>query len=156
MAGARWSGGQFVLDAGSVTNEMISSSTAIDNDKLQHYEQRGTNFGFVIGGTPTAREEIVFVAPAAGSVRTTGFHACLNDTGTSTDVTFDLKKNGTTMLSGTINITHGDADKAVKDGTLSVTSFVADDIISISMAVVASTGAQGPYAWVDLELNSAP
>jgi hypothetical protein len=108
----------------------------------------------VIGGTPTTREEIVYVASQAGTVR--GFAALLNETGTSSSITFDLKKNGVTMLSSVVTITNATADRAVTAGTLSVTSFAADDVLSISMAVSSSTGAQGPFAFIELEENQAP
>lgn len=149
MATLRITGGQITLPSNSVTNEQIDSDTDIDADKLEHLYKPGTNFDLAIGGTPVAREEIVFVASTAGVIR--GFHAMLNDTGTSTDVTFDLKINGTTALSATINLTHADADRAVKDGTLSTTTVAVDDVISISMAVTASTGAQGPWAWCEIQ-----
>jgi len=137
-----------------VTNESIASGAAIDADKMQHTYKPGTNFGFVIGGTPTTREEIVYVASQAGTVR--GFAALLNETGTSSSITFDLKKNGVTMLSSVVTITNATADRAVTAGTLSVTSFAADDVLSISMAVSSSTGAQGPFAFIELEENQAP
>lgn len=144
--------GTLVIDEGAIENRHVSNSTTLDADKMQHIQRCGTGFDLAIGGTPAAREEIVFVATTAGTVR--GFHALLNDTGTSTSVTFDLKKNGTTMLSSVITITHSTSDKAVQDGTLSGTSFVADDILSIALAVSSSTGAQGPYAWVAIEENA--
>lgn len=151
---ARWTGGVFTPDGGSITNEHIASSAAIDADKMQHVYKPGTNFGFVIGGTPTTREEIVYVASQSGTVR--AFNCLLNDTGTSTSIAFDLKKNGTTMLNSAETITHSDADKSVQTPTLSVPTFAADDVLSISMTVSSSTGAQGPYAWIELEENSAP
>jgi len=154
MPGARWTGGTFTLEAGVVTNESIASGAAIDADKMQHTYKPGTNFGFVIGGTPTTREEIVYVASQAGTVR--GFAALLNETGTSSSITFDLKKNGVTMLSSVVTITNATADRAVTAGTLSVTSFAADDVLSISMAVSSSTGAQGPFAFIEHEENQAP
>ena len=154
MPGARWTGGTFTLEAGTVVNESIASSAAIDADKMQHVYKPGTGFGFVIGGTPTTREEIVFVASQAGTIR--GFGCLLNDTGTSANITFDLKKNGTTMLSSVVTITNATADKAVQAGTLSTTTFAADDVLSIAMAVSSSTGAQGPFAFIELEENQAP
>lgn len=150
----RITGGTLTLDAGSVSNDAIATSAAIDADKMQHCYKPGTNFGFAIGGTPTTREEIVFVASQAGTVR--AFNCLLNDTGTSTSIAFDLKKNGTTMLSAAETITHSDADRSVQTPTLSVTTFAADDVLSISMTVSSSTGAQGPYAWIELEENTAP
>lgn len=150
----RITGGVLTLDSGSILNDAISSAAAIDADKMQHCYKPGTCFGFAIGATPTTREEIVFVASQAGTVR--AFNCLLNDTGTSTSITFDLKKNGTTMLSAVETITHGDSDRSVQTPTLSVTTFAADDVISIAMAVSSSTGAQGPYAWIELEENTAP
>lgn len=150
----RWTGGVLTLEAGSVSNETVATSAAIDADKMQHCYKPGTNFGFAIGATPTTREEIVFVASQAGTVR--AFNCLLNDTGTSTSIAFDLKKNGTTMLSAAETITHSDADKSVQTPSLSVTTFAADDVLSISMTVSSSTGAQGPYAWIELEENTAP
>lgn len=150
MAGTAKLVGTFTFPSGGITNEHISTSAAVDSDKLQHLHKRGTNFALAIGGTPAAREEIVYVCEAATAV-VRGFHALLNDTGTSTSVTFDLKKNGTTMLSSVITITHGEADKAVSDATMSSTSLVAGDILSIQLAVSSSTGAQGPYAWAEID-----
>jgi len=151
----KWTGGTLTFSNGEVNNAAFSSNAAdiLDCDKVQQFANKGTNFGFVIGGTPTTREEIVHVCTYAGTFR--GFHAVLNDTGTSTSIAFDCKKNGTTILSSAITITNAMADKAVQDGTLSTTTFAADDIISISMTVTSSTGAQGPYAYVVLEENAA-
>lgn len=153
MPGLAKIAGTITYPNGEIVNEHISSSAAIDSDKLQHLHKKGTNFALAIGGTPAAREEIVYVCEAAAAV-VRGFHALLNDTGTSTSVTFDLKKNGTTMLSAVITITHGDSDKAVLDGTLASTSLVAGDILSIQLAQTSTTGAAGPYAWVEVDENA--
>lgn len=153
MAGFRIVGGDVRLETGSVVDEMVSSATNIDADKLEHIHKAGSNFGLAIGGTPVAYEEIVYVAEVASTIR--GFHAMLNDTGTSTSCTFDLKINGTTALSGVVTITHGEADKAVLDGTLTTTTLAVDDVVSIALAQSANTGAQGPYAWAVID-ETAP
>lgn len=141
-------------DDGSIKNRHYSNQAAdiLDADKVQHVYKAGTCLGFAVGATPTTREEIIWVADGAGTIR--GFHCLLNDTGTSTDVDFDLQKNGTTVLSAVATVTHSESDGEVVDGTLSVTTFVAGDIFSIAMTVNSSTGAQGPYAWADLEENA--
>ncbi len=139
----------FQLPSGSVVNEDISELTLLDADKLQHLYKPGTNFSLAIASTPVAREEILFVAATAGVIR--AFHCLLNDSGTATNVDFDLKINGVSALSAAVNYVHGDGDGTVKDGTLSTTAFVANDIISISLAVTTTTGAQGPFAWAEIE-----
>lgn len=139
---------------GFLTDSMVDDGTAIDADKLQFIQHVGTNFDTAIGGTPAAREEIVYVSAGTGTLR--GFHALLNVTGSTTDIDFDLKVNGSSVLSAVVNITNSDGDGTVKDGTISSTALTADDIVSISMAVTSNTGAQGAYAWVMLEEDSAP
>lgn len=149
----RLSGGELTIPSGIIVDADIASNAAISVDKMKHSYKRATNFDLPIGGTPVAREEIVFVADAACTLR--GFHALLNDTGTTTDVDFDLKVNGVSVLTGTVNITNANSDRQVVDGVLSSTSLSADDVVSISLAVTTSTGAQGPYAWVNIEENAA-
>ena len=146
--------GSLQLDAGSVEDQHISSSTKIDADKAQHLYRAWTNFALAIGATPVAREEIVHVCEVAGTIRQ--FGALCNDTGTSASVTFDLKKNGATVLSSVVTITNATADKAVVDGTLSSTTVAVGDILSIALAVSSSTGMQGPFAWCTIEENGAP
>lgn len=146
--------GSINLDAGTVENRHVAEDAAIDASKVKHSYSPGTGFALAIGGTPATREEIVHVANSAGTVR--GFHAMLNDTGTTTNIDFDLKKNGVSILSAAVNIVHGDADRLVKDGVLSGVVLAADDVLSIAMTVTSATGAQGPFAWVTLEENSAP
>lgn len=154
----RISGGEITLPSGVILNDAINSAAAIDVDKLRQMHKFETNFGLAIGATAVAREDIVFVAKGSGIIR--GFHALLNVTGTSTlDVSFDLKKNGTTILSSLITIEAVDAasnptsDGQVKDGIFTATgaSYVTDDIFSIELTVVSSTGASGPLAWIDVE-----
>jgi len=146
-------GGTLTLPTGIVTDDAVSNTAALDADKLQHVYKAGSNFDLAVGGTPVTREETVFVASTAGTIR--GFHFTLTDTGTSTSIAWDLKKNGTTVLTGTGSSTHSDTDRQVKDGTLSVTTFVADDHFTIVMTVTSATGAVGPFAWAEFE-ESAP
>lgn len=155
MMGATFklSGGTLTLPTGCITDDTISNTAAIASAKLQHVYKCGTNFDLAVGGTPATREETVFVASGAGTIR--GFHFMLTDTGTSTSIAWDLKKNGTTVLSGTGSSTHSDTDGQVKDGTLSVTTFVADDRFTIVMTVSSATGAVGPFAWGEFE-EAAP
>lgn len=151
MSFTRWSSGNFTLGSDTVGNEQVKSSDPIDVDKLQHLYKPGTSFNLAIDDTPVAREEIVFVAASAGVLR--GAHALLNDTGTSTDIDIDVKVNGSTVLSATINITNAEADREVVDGSLttSPTVLAEGDVVSIELTVTSSTGAEGPWAWVDIQ-----
>lgn len=146
-------GGTLTLPTGIVTDDAVSNTAAISADKLQHVYKAGTDFDLGAGATPTAQTRTIFVASTSGTIR--GFHVMLTDTGTSTSMTWDLKKNGTTVLTGTVSSTHSDTDGQVKDGTLSTTTFAADDRFTVVTTVASATGAQGPYAWAEFE-ESAP
>lgn len=148
--------GDLTIAPGSVTNNMFSNSSShvLEASKQKHVYKGWTNFDLAKSATPVAREEIVHVCTAAGTIR--GFHCLLTVDGSSTSVTFDLKKNGSSILTGVVTITDSTGDGVVQDGTLSNTSVAADDILSIALAVSSSTGAQGPFAWVDVEENAAP
>ncbi|MEK9810749.1 MAG: hypothetical protein VW362_09900 [Candidatus Nanopelagicales bacterium] len=144
----------FNFGAGLIYDRHVNSSAAIDADKMQHAYEKGTNFATAIGGTPATREEIIHIASQAGTIR--NFKARLADTGTSTDIDFDLEVNGVSVLSAAVNITHSDSDGTTKSGTISSASFSAGDVITLVMTVTSSTGAQGAYAQVAFEENTAP
>lgn len=131
-----------------------AAADALTVDKQAHVHKGATDFDIVIGTVPTAKEKQVYVVTAVGTIR--GFHALLNDTGTVTSVTFDLLKNGVSILTAPITITNANADRSVQDGTLSSASVAIGDVLSIALAVSTSTGAKGPYAWVDVVENVAP
>jgi len=138
-----------LLPADAVKDANVASDAAIDADKLQHLHIANTNFGIEADAAPSAKTFIVFTAPAACTIR--GFHCLLNDTGTSTDVDFDLLKNGVSILSAAVNILHTDADRSVQDGSVSSPTLAAGDVLSIDLAVTSATGALGPHAWVEVE-----
>lgn len=153
MGTSRFSG-TLTIGAGDVTNQSVSSTAAIDASKLKHAYSKGTGFALAIGGTPATREEIIHVCGGAGTIL--GFHSLLNESGSSTAITFDLKKNGVSVLSSAISQVHGDGDRTVMDGTISSATVAEGDVLSALMTVSSATGAQGPYAWVSIEENTVP
>lgn len=154
MAGTSRFSGTITLGAGSVSNQEIASDAAVAASKLKHAYMKGTGFALAIGGTPATREEVIHVCGAAGTIL--GFHSMLNDSGTTTAITFDLKKNGVSVLSAAISQVHGDGDRTVMDATIASATVAEGDVLSALMTVSSATGAQGPFAWVNIEENSAP
>lgn len=145
--------GTLALTPGTVTDTDMATGAGVQSTKLKHQRIITTNFGFVIGDTPTTKEVIVY--QAKGTVTVQGFYASLNVDGSSTSIAFDLKKNGTTILTGAVTVTHSTGDRVSVAGTIASASLVADDILSISMTVTSSTGASGANASVVL-INEAP
>jgi len=146
--------GTITFETSDISNDAISATTLLDNDKLQHLYKAGTNFALAIGATPVARHEIVYVADKAGTIR--NFNCLCNDTGTAASVTFDLKKNGSSVLSSVVTVTNATSDRAVVAGTITTSTIAIGDVISIELAVSSSTGMQGPFAWAVIEENGAP
>lgn len=146
--------GPITLDSGQVLDTHIGSSAAIDADKMQHVYKGFTNFGLEYNAAPAAKVFVAGVATQTGTIR--GFHCGCYDTGTSSSITFDLKKNGTTCLSAVVTVTNAETDRVTYDGTLTVTTLAADDVLTIHLATSSTTGMTGPYAWVDWEENAAP
>jgi hypothetical protein len=146
--------GNITFETSDISNDAISATTLLDNDKLQHLYKAFTNFDLAIGATPVARHEIVYVADKAGTIR--NFNCLCNDTGTAASVTFDLKKNGSSVLSSVVTVTNATSDRAVVAGTITTSTIAIGDVISIELAVSSSTGMQGPFAWAVIEENGAP
>lgn len=146
--------GPFTLGAGAVSDQQVATNAGINATKLQHGYYGDTNFNQVIGATPVTAEYIVHVANQPGSI--TDFQALLNVTGTATSITFDLKKNGVSVLSAVITITNANSNRQVVTGTVTTPNFVAGDVLSIAMTVSTSTGAQGPRAWAGIVENTSP
>jgi hypothetical protein len=146
--------GTITFETSDISNDAISATTLLDNDKLQHLYKASTNFDLAIGATPVARHEIVYTADKTGTIR--NFNCLCNDTGTAASVTFDLKKNGSSVLSSVVTVTNATSDRAVVAGTITTSTIAIGDVISIELAVSSSTGMQGPFAWAVIEENGAP
>jgi len=143
-------GATITFPDGALKPAMWSSAVAdaFPASKSELFSKGWTNFDLPIATTPpVAREEVVFVAGSAGTINK--FAGLLNDTGTNTDIDFVLKKNGTTIMSADLTITHATSDRVVVEGTLSSTTFVAGDVFSIQMIVNLGTGAAGPLAFAE-------
>lgn len=126
-----------------------------DADRLQHIHKVGCNFDLALTGTPVAREEIIFVASTSGTLRRV--EALMNVTGDSgvASSTFDIEKNGTSVLSSVITLNGADTDATPEAGSISTTTFAADDIFTAVLAVSDSTNAQGPFCWAEFEENAS-
>lgn len=136
------------LPAGTIGDREVSNTDGnqINQAKLCHLTKYTERFGLAIGATPTTQEVILFQADKAGKLGD-DISAALNDSGTSTSVSFDVKKNGTTVLSSAISVVHGTGDRTQVAGSFASTSaqaYAAGDVISCAVTASSTTGAQGP------------
>jgi hypothetical protein len=139
--------GLVIITPGTLTTREHSTAEAdrLTRDQLRHVFKPATNFDLAIGGTPATREEVIHVAEAAGVVR--AFAAGCVETGTATvALTFDLKKNGTTVLSAAVSVTDATADRASTAGTISVSTYVAGDVFTALLTATTPNNSTGPFA----------
>ena len=129
----------------------VSASAAIPSSAMQHAHLKDTNLNFKIGDAPTSVEYIEHVANGAETVL--GFHAGCNLTGSAASVTFDLLKNGVSILSAPITVANTDPSKVKKNATIASPTLADGDILSVKLVMTTNTGMQGPYA--QIALNTA-
>lgn len=139
----------FAAPSNTIGDDAMNANSPAGVTKTRHLHHKGTGFGLVIGGTPVTAEYTIHRAAAAGTVR--NFRAYLTVDGTSTSITYDLKKNGTTILSGVVTLTHSTGDGVAVAGSISGATYVAGDKFSIAQTVSSATGATGPWAEAEFD-----
>ena len=138
------------ITTASILNSDIIGGAGISASKLKHQSVMHADFDQPIGGTPVVYEKTLFMATGPGTIQKC--KAWLSDSGTSTDIDFDLEVNGASVLSAQINILHGTGDGTAVSGTVSSGALVAGDIVTALVATVtSSTGAQGPNLQIEVD-----
>jgi hypothetical protein len=136
-----------VVPNSSFGNAQIGTTNPIEAEKLKHqYVQRLSQ---AHGTASTDERRVVHVARASGSVVGVEAGPVVVAVGDST-VTVDVKKNGTTILSGVITIDSGDAAFDKVAGAISVASYVTGDVFEVIIDATVGTGTlpQGVFASV--------
>ena len=148
--------GTMQLDAGAVRDEHFSNQSAhrLDADKMQHVYSQLETFNKLSTDTPVSCTIVHRSIRVSGTVRK--FCAGLVAVGSSTSITVDLKKNGTTILSSPITLTNAGTNRAAVEGTISSGTVAAGDLLEITVTVTSATGATGLFAQTDVEETGAP
>jgi len=129
-------------DVSSAPDNMIPSTA------LQHAYLKENDFGFKSGDSVTTRT--VFVHMANGAEQIKQFYCGAIDTGSSSSVTFDLLKNGSSILSAPVTLTNSDADRTKKSGTVASPTLADNDILTATITVSSSTGMNMPFIQVPI------
>lgn len=143
------SGQTITIPASSVSNGQVQALAGVDASKLQHQHQP------VVGQAGTAADQTTVVHVARGATGTVvGFAAGLVGpcTGDST-VTFDLKKNGVTVLSSPVSVDSGDAAYAIVSGTVTVPALAQDDVLTVVVDATVGTGTLGTGAFASVTIR---
>lgn len=140
------------LPAGTVTDVMVNAGAAIGQEKLEH--QHRANFSQP-NTTATAETKVVHVAYADGELL--DFRAGLIGpcVGAAT-VTFDLKKNGTTVLTGVVTLNNTHSARQDVAGTISGTvTCVTGDVFEVVTTATAGGGTIGTGAFASMTIKEA-
>lgn len=136
-----------VLPASSIGDSQVNPASPITSAKLLH--RHAVTEAQAHGSASAARRTVVRVAHGDGevvAVRAGVSVACIGDS----TITVDVKKNGTTILSGTIQVDSGDAAFAKVAGTITDADYVAGDVFETVVTVAAGTGTLGQGLFVDV------
>ena len=142
------------IPAGTVRDVDVNAAADIAATKLEH--QYVVNYG---QANAAAADEVrvvhvvkgqtaTIIAALAGSIaKAVGDATC----------TVDFLKNGTTILSAVITLDNGNANYTPEDGTISVTSAVHDDVITIAIDGTIGTGTlpTGVYGMIVIREDAA-
>jgi hypothetical protein len=138
------------IPAGAVENASIVPGASVDYTKLQHLDR----FIFSQAGavsSATERRVVAVIRGSTATIRSVRAGQTTASVGDST-VNVDVKVNGVTALTGTINLGTTSAFSLVA-GTLSTTSLVAGDVVEVSVVATANTGTLGKGVFCVVEIS---
>jgi hypothetical protein len=144
----------FTPPAGSITNAAIPANAGITGDKT--IRRVSANYSQAIGSVTAADGRVVHVAKAAGTIldfRAGSISLCTVDA----VIHVDLKKNGTTVLTATIDLTSANTAYVAASATLAATpTYVAGDVFTVVVTVAAGAGALGNGVFAEARFDEAP
>jgi len=136
-----------ILPDESIGDDHVEAGAGIQQSKLEH--QHRASYGQP-NTTATTETVVLFVARAGGTVLQFVGGMVGANVGAAT-VTFDLKKNGTTVLTGVVTLDSADAAYATVAGTLVATpTYVAGDVFTVVITATAGGGTLGTGAFCSM------
>jgi hypothetical protein len=139
----------FTNPAQSVNSDAIKTGANLDADKL---ENRVYSSHAQPNSAATTETRPLFVARKAGTVNSVLAGSIAKAIGDST-VTVDVRKNGTTILSGVITLDNANTARVGEAGTISVPAFVAGDWFEVVITATIGTGTLPQGVFVQCEMD---
>lgn len=140
----------FIPPTGCITNDAVVAAAGIVATKLQ-IQYNKTYFK---AGTAASETAPMHEAYAAGTVIAVKAGSVAIAVGAAT-VVVDIKKNGTTILTGTFQLDNGNTAYVSEAGTISVASYVAGDVFTAVIVATAGGGTIPTGLWITLVLREA-
>lgn len=142
------------VPANAVGNDQVNAGDPLAATKVEHqfvkvYEQgRATNLTTTTG-------QVVHSAYADGEVVEVAAGYTVAGSSWTGSAVVDVKKNGTSVLSGTITLDAGNTVYVPETGTLSTPAYSADDALEVVVTVTAGTGTLPKGLFVRVVLREA-
>jgi len=144
------------ITSGSIVNTDISSGAGITASKMTHQHVMVADWGYDdADGTVATEEQTIFVASNTCTLREV--KVWLVDSGTNTDIDFDLQVGSaggasSTVLTGDINVVHGTGDQTTVSGTIASAAMTAGQhLVCVIKTVTQNTGALAPRMQVTFD-----
>jgi len=145
---------QNIPSAGSITDNMVAGSAAIAASKQEHQHQHSYAQP---GASNAAVERKVIHVVRGATARVQEFKVGATTAATSdATATIDLKKNNTSLLTGTISLTSATAAYGLLAGTLAAgaLTLVAGDVLEVVVSAVnAGSGALAKGLFAELTIR---
>lgn len=139
------------MPAGSVGSTTFNGSDPLAIAKQRHKFAPGLRQA----GTAVTAHVVVHYARAAGTVtavRAGSIVACIG----AATIVVNVKKNGTTILTGTFTLDSANTAFIVESGTISSGAYVTGDVLSVDVTATAGGGTLGSGLFVELDVDEAP
>lgn len=138
--------------ADSITSTLFSSTAGqeLSASKVYHLHKIQNDFNVSVTGLPASGTE-VFLHHARGAGTINKFWGLLYNDGTGTNISLVLKKNGSSIMSSTLSLTHTVGDGVQQLGSLTSSTYSAGDNFTAQLNIVSgSGGTAGPVAGLEL------
>lgn len=141
------------IPAGTIRNADVSASAAIAATKLVH---RHTAVWAQPNTAATAETRAIHLAQLAGTINSVKAGSIAKAVGDST-VTVDVRKNGTTILTGVITLDNANTNRVAEAGTISggTTAVATGDLIEVVLTATVGTGTLPTGVFVAVEIDEA-
>lgn len=132
------SGGLITLPLGSVGDASVSASSPLGVDKTTHqinhiYTQK---HGTAVASDPGS---VIHIAGASGVVQSVKVAVRTIPIGAAT-VTVDIKKNGTSIMTGVVTIDNANVAYTAETGAITTTAYVVGDFFEAVLVATAGGG----------------
>lgn len=141
------------LPAGSIGDTQASAASPFGVTKTN--KQYNAGWSQVSGGAATSATQQFYTAKAAGVVAQVMVGSVAIAAGAAT-VTVDVKKNGTTILSGVVTLNNANTAYVPVAGSVSVTAYVANDTFTVTTVATAGGGTLPQGVFCQVTFQEAP